>query len=213
MNEDQLREIAERHAREAVCPIGSHEHERLQAANGFPGPEVILQNIRRQEEIIFYALKEAYQPHKSGGDYPEKLPCTVICEGPTPTSGKGVYHKGVSTALLLGYLSRRVEYNRLDGAPEPAWECLVETARQLGRASEADLPGSEKAYLALLGLIREWNPNFIIDAAPHEPCGLIQPHKPGGDFVRTCPPGKCMVPEGQPCTCIEPPSAGGENGL
>lgn len=48
---DALRKIANRHARDAVAPIGSCEHESMDV--------VVLQNIIRQEEIIFHALVEA----------------------------------------------------------------------------------------------------------------------------------------------------------
>lgn len=48
-----LREIAKRHARNAVAPIGSREHENMDA--------IIEQNIVRQEEIIYWAMREAHR--------------------------------------------------------------------------------------------------------------------------------------------------------
>lgn len=46
-----LREIAKRHARNAVAPIGSREHESMDM--------ITAQNIVRQEEIIYWAMREA----------------------------------------------------------------------------------------------------------------------------------------------------------
>ena len=59
--DEALRAIASRHARDAVCPIGSREH---------PGDPVVMQEKVRAEEVIFYAMKEAFQKFtpSHGGD-------------------------------------------------------------------------------------------------------------------------------------------------
>lgn len=52
MTDERLREIAKKHARQAVCPTNRLSGDRPDA--------IELQNMVRAEEIIFYALKEAF---------------------------------------------------------------------------------------------------------------------------------------------------------
>jgi hypothetical protein len=53
LSDENLRVLARKHARNAVAPIGSREHEHPSAA--------VAQDIHRAEEVIFYALKDAMQ--------------------------------------------------------------------------------------------------------------------------------------------------------
>lgn len=51
ITEEKLREVARRHVKDAVAPIGSREHENMDV--------ITMQNLVRQEEIIYYAMVEA----------------------------------------------------------------------------------------------------------------------------------------------------------
>lgn len=53
MTDERLREIAKKHARNAIAPIGSREHANRT-------DPVVMQGMVRAEEVIFYALKEAF---------------------------------------------------------------------------------------------------------------------------------------------------------